>query len=296
MSKLFKLKEWLTLDETANRISNELGRPVTLADLYQFSLGGHLKLSVNFVNSAKAKKVTLIKKEDIKYRKVSPQNRPSMPEGAYVNVPINAKYPISKEYWVESIEKKVESLSGVWDLSMIGTEKFSIKQLYQQEISSDIEVKVPEAMSVYVKRAEETYQLQLLLTMDQYRDQHNNLTVNGLKPRILDSALAYPASRLDELDHVLVVKEKEVIRLIQSLGDSQQETKPPAQKTYTKNSDKQRYNKRITQDRYAAWQKQANKFKKLHPNKPKTWIAEQVAKLPIAEGKSADTIRKNIKI
>jgi len=226
MSKLFKLKEWLTLGEAETHISNVLGESFTIADIYKFALDGHLVLSVNFVNIVKAKKITFIKKEDIKYRKVLAKNIQRIPEGAYANVPINAKYPISRECWVESIENKVESLSGVWDLPMIGTEKFSIMQLYQQEISSNIEVKVPETMSVYVKGAEETYQLQLLLTMEQYRELHSNLTVNGLKPKIADSALAYPASRLDEMDHVLVVKVKEVTRFIQSLEDTPREAKP----------------------------------------------------------------------
>ncbi len=34
MSKLFKFKEWLTLDEATNHISTVLGEPVTSADLY----------------------------------------------------------------------------------------------------------------------------------------------------------------------------------------------------------------------------------------------------------------------
>jgi hypothetical protein len=132
-------------------ISNVLSEPFTLANIYEFALSGDLVLSVNFENIVKAKKVTFIKKEDIKYKKVFPKNLPNIPEGGYFNVPINAKHPISRDCWVENIEEQVVSLSGVWDLSMIGTEKFSIKQLYQQEISSDIEVKVPEALSVYVK-------------------------------------------------------------------------------------------------------------------------------------------------
>lgn len=70
MSKLFKLKKWLTLDEAANHISNVLGEPVTLADIYNFALDEHLILSVNFVNIVKAKKVTFIKKGDVKYKKV----------------------------------------------------------------------------------------------------------------------------------------------------------------------------------------------------------------------------------
>jgi hypothetical protein len=233
MNKPPKLKEWLTLDEAKTHISNVLGESLTIADIYQFALDGYLVLSVNFVNVVKAKKVTFIKKEDIKYRKVFPKKIPSMPEGAYFNVPINAEHQISREYWIENIEDKIESLSGVWDLSMIGTAKFSIKQLYLQEISSDIKVKLPEVMSVYVKDAEETYQLQLLLTKEEYRKRYNNLTVNGLRPRILDSALAYPASRLDELDHVLVMKVKEVTRFIQSLEDVPQEEKPLMSKERT---------------------------------------------------------------
>lgn len=56
LSKLSNFKEWLTLEQTANRISKELGEDVTLADLYQLSLDGHLKLSADFVNHARAKK------------------------------------------------------------------------------------------------------------------------------------------------------------------------------------------------------------------------------------------------
>lgn len=296
MSKLFKLKKWLTLDEAEVHISNVLGESFTKADIYQFALDGHLVLSVNFVNVVKAKKVTFIKTEDVQYRKVFPQNIPSMPEGSYFEEPTNARYQVSKQYWIEGIEDKVASLSGVWDLAMIGTETFSIQQLYQQEISSGIEVKIPETMGVYVKGTEETYQLQLLLTMEKYRELHKNLTVNGLKPKIADSALACPASRLDEMDYALVVKLKEAAKFIQLLESTQQEVKPSGQKRYTKNNDKQTDNKAKTQAKYDVWQKQAKKLRKKHPSKPKTWIAAQIAKLPIAEGKSADTIRKNIKI
>lgn len=296
MSKLSKLRGWLTIKETALNISNVIGSPVTLADIYQFALSGDLVLSVNFVNIVKARKITLIKKGDIKYEKFFPENLPNMPKGGHFNVPTNVLHQITNELWVENIEKQVVSLSGIYDLSMIGTEKFYLKQLYLHETSSDIEVKVPDAMSVYVKGVEETYQLQLLLTMEQYRVQHNNLTVNGLKPRILDSALAYPANRLDELDHILVVKEKEVTRLIKSLGGPCQEVKLSVETPNTKNNVKQAYNKGKTQEKYLVWQRKATKLKKEHPNKPKTWIAAYIAKLPIADGKSAETIRKNIKI
>lgn|GEM_PF-487871 len=55
-SKLFKLKEWLTVPEAARHLSNLFGEAVSEADVLRLALDGHLKLSVNFVNHAKAKR------------------------------------------------------------------------------------------------------------------------------------------------------------------------------------------------------------------------------------------------
>lgn len=297
MSKLLDgYKKWLTLEEAVVRISNFINEPFTRADIFRFTLEGHLVLSLNFFNSVKAKRVTLIKKEDIKFRKVYPKNISSIPDKAYLNVPINAQYPLSREYWLENIEDEIESLSGVWDLSMIGTEKFSVKQQYLREIASDLEVKVPESMSVYVKGEGVTYQLQILLTMEQYRWAHKNTTENKLKPRISDSLRACPANTLDDVEYIFVLRVIEVERLIRLLGGAHQEVNKSSPKVYERNNDRQLVNKAKTRLKYAAWKKAAIELKKKNPNKPKTWIAAQIAKLPISEGKSADTIRKNIKI
>lgn len=50
MSKLFNLKKWLTLDDAATYLSTRLNEKVTVAELYQLALEGHLKISVNLVN------------------------------------------------------------------------------------------------------------------------------------------------------------------------------------------------------------------------------------------------------
>ena len=47
MGELFKLKKWLTLEETAKRLSNSLSKPVSVADVLQLSLDEHLTVSVN---------------------------------------------------------------------------------------------------------------------------------------------------------------------------------------------------------------------------------------------------------
>ncbi|MEG0279482.1 MAG: hypothetical protein RR510_07845 [Morganella sp. (in: enterobacteria)] len=101
---------------------------------------------------------------------------------------------------------------------------------------------------------------------------------------------------LEEYNHQLVIKKKELDRLIKTLKNILQEPKLSSQDNNNKINYKQIYNKSKTQDKYLGWQKQAVKLKKKHPNKNKSWIATEIAKLPIAEGKSAETIRKNIKI
>jgi hypothetical protein len=47
---------------------------------------------------------------------------------------------------------------------------------------------------------------------------------------------------------------------------------------------------------YRAIQKAAINLKKQHPKKSKMWIAKSIAKMPVAQGKSSETIRKNINI
>ena len=46
MSKLFKLKEWLTVPDAAQHLSGVFGEPVTEADVLRLGLDGHYKLSV----------------------------------------------------------------------------------------------------------------------------------------------------------------------------------------------------------------------------------------------------------
>lgn len=55
-SKLFKLKKWLTIPETAKHLSIMFGEEVAEADVLRLGLDRHLKLSVNFVNHAYAKR------------------------------------------------------------------------------------------------------------------------------------------------------------------------------------------------------------------------------------------------
>jgi hypothetical protein len=67
-------------------------------------------------------------------------------------------------------------------------------------------------------------------------------------------------------------------------------------KCYVPTMDKVEQRKLKTVKIYEAIQKAAINLKKQHPKKSKTWIAKSIAKLAVAQGKSSETIRRNINI
>lgn len=52
VSKLFKLKDWLTVEDAARHLSGVFSEPVSEADILRLALDRRLTLSVNFVNGA----------------------------------------------------------------------------------------------------------------------------------------------------------------------------------------------------------------------------------------------------
>jgi hypothetical protein len=290
MSKRLKLKKRLTLDEAALHITEEIKDTITVTDLYQAALDGDLKLSVYFVNGAHGVKGELCKVGDI--------------ENQLAQQTFDTK------------DRTVHSMEGIWDLTMQGQEALEVKGYFEQE-NSGVSVKARSKNGILLQQDDITCQLykyfdrekifnpkyneseerRLAIAEEPMRALENDSLI--LSPLIRQSKYGLefvPCHKLPEVGGVLIIKKSEVAHFIELLEGTPQEAKPPAQSAYTKNSDKQTYNKTKTQDKYAAWQRQAKKLKKKHPNNPKTWIAGQVAKLPIAEGRSAETIRKKIKI
>ena len=239
LSKLFKLKEWLTLNEAANHLSSVFGEQVTIADIYRLALDNHIMLSVNFINLAEAKKVELIKVTDLEYRIVVPKGIKDFPEGKSFRVPINAKYPISKEYWLKSIKPELLMIKGLWDLPMIGNEKLTVEHLYQQE-TSGLSIKEEPLKGVFIQRESTYFQLyssfgnnpeaetELYNTIYTASECDSSIHSNLNEPnnRRLKTDHSYPMSMLSKQDAVLVVKMKEVTRFIQSLEDKPIEEKP----------------------------------------------------------------------
>ena len=66
-------------------------------------------------------------------------------------------------------------------------------------------------------------------------------------------------------------------------------------KNYTPNTDKQEDRRLATQAMHQDWKDAYIYSVKKHPKKTDTWHSKQIAKLPIAQGKSSETIRRKMK-
>ena len=64
---------------------------------------------------------------------------------------------------------------------------------------------------------------------------------------------------------------------------------------YTPTSARRESRKIETQAMYASWQKEYRSLRKKNTNKSDVWYSQQIARLPIAKGRSADTIKKHMK-
>lgn len=135
MSKLFKLKEWLTVEEAAKHLSTVLGEVVAVADIYRLALDKHLVLSMNFPNHTEGNMGEVVGLENTELFtppddlmeamcKINPERRSEeiivsdyIGEGQFIN-------------W----EEKVVSIDGVWDLAMLASERIDVEYVYHQLI------------------------------------------------------------------------------------------------------------------------------------------------------------------
>ena len=158
MSKLFKLKEWLTVADAARHLSIAFGEDVTEADVLRLALDGRLHLSVYFVNHATARCGNVVGLEEVEWRLFPcPPGRGGLPQSADESsvaprlrapakllallkdvptaewpnlLPIPSGLNIDEDRFLE-LSDGVTTLRGVWDLPMIGNERLDIEHEYQ---------------------------------------------------------------------------------------------------------------------------------------------------------------------
>jgi hypothetical protein len=128
MSKLLKLKPWLTIPETANYLSILFGEPVLEVDVFRLALDEYLKLSVNFVNKTQAKPGKKIPIEDAEFTEIHPIDggdkiRMYKSSGIY--------HYAGKNPYVIQFEEVISAIKGVYDLPLYGSERLDIERAYQ---------------------------------------------------------------------------------------------------------------------------------------------------------------------
>lgn len=130
LSKLLKLKQWLSIEDAAKRLTISAGEDVTKTDILRLAIDGHLTLSVYFVNHARGR----------------PARIEPLGTQHYCNAPLLFEYgppryvtirgemlPNNEEVLTyEGDEQNPEKLEGVWDLLMLGAECLDVEHAYQQ--------------------------------------------------------------------------------------------------------------------------------------------------------------------
>lgn len=156
VSKLFKLKEWLTVLDAAEHLSITLGENISEADVLRLALDRHLKLSANFVNNAKVRRTKVVQWEDAEWLlfpmmtpRMDNDLPPEMTAGTAECPPIlqslwdkipeseRKEYrpfllPINIDGKLLDHDQNVTEISGIFDLPMIGGERLDIEHKFQQ--------------------------------------------------------------------------------------------------------------------------------------------------------------------
>ncbi len=129
MGKLFNLQDWLTLDDAAKYLSGAIDEQVTIGDILRLGLDGKLTLSVNFVNGTTAQRKVRIHKDDARTSEGISFNGEPAPFVIFGDW-------IDDEYLLDFPEsRQVISISGIWDLLMIGNERLDVNHQYLQLIN-----------------------------------------------------------------------------------------------------------------------------------------------------------------
>lgn len=126
MSKLFTLKEWLTVPEAARHLSRLFNEDVVESDVLRLTLDERLKLSVHFVNGVFANPGRFVGIDDVAWSEFKitmgdDVNNLKLPHGVDVG---DGRYV--------ALADRIIILEGVWDLPLIGGERLDVERRYQK--------------------------------------------------------------------------------------------------------------------------------------------------------------------
>lgn len=282
MKKLFNLKKWLTLQEAAKYLSLLFNEDVSEADVLRLGLDGHLTLSVYFVNHTQgrithitpiteAKKYIVPSTTDLPPRMIEEQCKllevMDLPDDIQKGIKdgsltmVLAGTVINKnEVLQHDYDDSITSLSGIWDLPMIGGERLDVEHMYQQ-LTDGPEVTLTCLDGAFVKRPDGRY-ANLQMSFDDNEHQPGSLarlkdikefiTTNNIDPKKAQSLIEqheedrkiflekakqrpdienyHPSDTLPK-DSVIVVRTDNLRAFEESMSDNPAESDKPLQPT-----------------------------------------------------------------
>jgi hypothetical protein len=214
MKKLLNLKQWLTVADAARHLSILFGEGVSEADVLRLALDGQLVLSVYFVNHAKGRCGPVVPLQDAKRHVIK----------------------MSENEWFHSIDglaigedrviewgPRTIVLEGIWDLTMLGSERLDVEHRYQA-LTGGPAVDLVFLDGPIVSRDDGTY--------CQVREHFSNNEFAGpktLKEPYDNPHNYYPAAGLPA-DSVLVVRTSSLHDLEGRLSEPNQKVEKPVER------------------------------------------------------------------
>ncbi|TAG27494.1 MAG: hypothetical protein EAZ37_04855 [Burkholderiales bacterium] len=132
MSKLYKLKKWVSLSEAASLLADGIKERVEVSDVLQLALDGQVAISVLLINEAYARQCNPVALADVKFNEVIGL------KGEKFHMPAEGRLFFQGEQ-AYLIEKKVQQLEeGLYDLPLCGGERIDVEHRFHQ-LQSGIE-------------------------------------------------------------------------------------------------------------------------------------------------------------
>lgn len=125
MKKLYKLKKWLTIDETARRLSIELDEDVTESDVLQLAADEQLRISVNFPHDWNGKFCHITKDLELaaKFEEITGIN--GEPVKLYEYEKCNA------DEFIKVYPELYRFKAGIYEMKLIGNSKIDVENAFK---------------------------------------------------------------------------------------------------------------------------------------------------------------------
>lgn len=155
MSKLFRLKRWLTLTEAANHLARLFGETVTETDILRLALDHRLKLSAVFVGHAQAFFCKPVDDSEVTYEEV-----PTMDLKSVIKIPVGGQVLYRADGHMLQVQDKPIPLDSdePYGLTMLGGEACNVQHMYWQQAGGP-QVEKISIDGAFVSLGKNTYQL-----------------------------------------------------------------------------------------------------------------------------------------